>query len=117
MDRIMEKLIMYGINVDEVMARFVDDEELYIECFVSFLSDELFDALGRALESRDFDLAFAHAHTLKGVCANLGLTPLYHSICVVVESLRNGEYADLEQQYMEVCRERDVLLKLLGTEG
>ena len=49
----------------------------------------------------DLDGAFEAAHTLKGVAGNLGLTPLYRSVCAVVEPLRireeRDDYADFYQ--------------------
>lgn len=52
-----------------------------------------------ALESKDYSKAFDCAHTLKGVCGNLGLTPMYEIICRVVEALRTKQPELAKQEY------------------
>lgn len=54
------------------------------------MEDEGFDALSAALEQGDASTAFDRAHALKGVLANLGLTPLFEQVEKIVEPLRAG---------------------------
>ena len=42
---------------------------------LKFLQDDSFPNLKKALEAQDAPTAFRAAHTLKGVCQNLGLMP------------------------------------------
>ena len=56
--------------------------------------DENMQKLGAALANRDYTAAFEAAHTLKGVVGNMGLTPLYEAVCVIVEPLRSRECRD-----------------------
>ena len=69
-------LIDYGVSYPEVMDRFVNDEDFYLECLGEFLYDDNFAGLGESLEAADAAGAFEHAHALKGAAANLGLAPL-----------------------------------------
>ena len=44
---------------------------------LKFLQDDSFPNLKKALEEKDAPTAFRAAHTLKGVCQNLGFDALY----------------------------------------
>lgn len=101
------KLAAYGVDVAETMDRFVGDEELYVSCLHLFFDDENFTALRKALDEKAYGQVFDCAHSLKGVTANLGLTPLFHAICELVESLRNQIYSHVEEQYQAIMEERD----------
>lgn len=60
-----------------------------IEKFVGrFLEDQSFEALCAALEAGNRPEAFRAAHTLKGVCANLGFSRLLSSSERLTEELR-----------------------------
>ena len=49
------------------------------------------EELEQALENKDAKTAFEYAHALKGVYANLALTPLYTPTAELTELLRGGE--------------------------
>ena len=53
-----------------------------------FLDDGTYRELCQAMEQGDRELAFRAAHTLKGVCANLGLEQLRASASCLTETLR-----------------------------
>ena len=53
-----------------------------------FLQDDNYQKLEKALAEDDVENAFIAAHTLKGVCQNLALDPLYEVDVVVTEALR-----------------------------
>ena len=57
--------------------------------------------------------AFECAHTLKGMLANMGLTPLYDIVVRIVEPLRAGETAGLLPACDELLAARDRLNTLL----
>lgn len=100
-----EKLMMlaeWGVNIEETMERFLDDKELYVSMLGRFAEDEEFTQLGNAISTKEYNQAFEYAHSLKGVSANLGLTPLYVAICEIVEPLRNEEYDNLNLLYQAV---------------
>ncbi|VYU72661.1 Hpt domain protein [Eubacterium limosum] len=109
-----DALCAYGVNFNEVMERFVNDEELYYNCLDSFIDDPSFDGLRDALLAKDYETAFDHAHTLKGVAGNLGLSPLLTAVSDIVEPLRKHDYSNLEQQYDAVRTERERLRQVLA---
>jgi len=87
-------LTSYGVDWDEVMERFVQSEELYSECLGMLVEDGNMALLEKALGDGDFSAAFEAAHTLKGVAANMGLTPLFEAVDALVAPLRKNEKID-----------------------
>lgn len=65
-----------GADFDEVMQRL--GSESFIKRFaVKFLDDSSYQMILDGIEAKDAELAFRGAHTLKGVCSNLGFTKLF----------------------------------------
>lgn len=91
----------YGGDYDDTMARFMGNESMYLRILPMLFQDENLGKLDSALRNGDFEAAFAAAHTLKGVTGNLGLSPLYHAVCAMVEALRtrdtSANYSSLYQ--------------------
>lgn len=113
MSVLLDRFTAYGVNPQEVMERFVDDEELYAACLEEFMHDAAFDRLKEALEASDYSAAFDQAHTLKGVAGNLGLTPLYNVICEIVEPLRVSTQQNYDALYTKIAEERDKVAGIL----
>lgn len=57
---------------------------------LKFLADGSYDLLTQSMEEKNYAEAFRAAHTIKGVCQNLGLTKLLNSSSELAEALRNG---------------------------
>lgn len=99
----LEVLKAKGCNVDEGMARCMNNEEFYLKMIDMFFADETkFDALGKALDENNMDDAFEQAHALKGVCANLALTPLEKKLSDITELLRAKESASYGEMYKDI---------------
>ncbi len=107
----------YGGDYDSVMERFMSNEKMYIKIFNMLFQDDNLQKLKSAIECSDFDKAFEAAHTLKGVAANLGLTPYYRTICSIVEPLRSREQRDdypaLYQNILTAYKKVELLRKTL----
>ncbi|MDD2979625.1 MAG: Hpt domain-containing protein [Hespellia sp.] len=114
MGAIFDKLKDYGADVDGALERFIDDKEFYEECVQMFMDEPGFAALGEAIEGKDYKEAFNHAHTLKGVAGNLGLTPMLNDICTIVEALRAEDYSNLADQYADVTTALDTVKGLVA---
>ncbi|MBU5625989.1 Hpt domain-containing protein [Oscillibacter sp. MSJ-2] len=98
------------------MSRFLGNEEMYLRFLHMLFQDDNLQKLGQALERGDLTAAFEAAHTLKGVTGNLGLTPLYEAVCVIVEPLRDRkeqDYAQMYQRIREEFRRADAFLEQL----
>ena len=112
----------YGANYQATMDRFLGNEKMYLRFLELFFQDESLQKLGEALNAGDLTAAFEAAHTLKGVAANMGLTPLYDAVCTIVEPLRSqenrGDYPALYQHIqLEHQRAKDLWTAWKGGES
>lgn len=71
----------------DVIAR-LPSPQLIHRFVLKFLEDSSYAALCSAMESGSQETAFRAAHTLKGVCANLGFARLQESASALTEILR-----------------------------
>ncbi|MCI8833842.1 MAG: Hpt domain-containing protein [Ruminococcus sp.] len=80
-------------DYEGVFARFRGDERIK-KFAVKFLADGSFESLCNTLNAGEYEEAFRAAHTLKGVCQNLGFTGLFQVSDKITEELRNhpGSY-------------------------
>lgn len=108
----LEKLSYWGADVNQALARFLNDEELYKECLQMFKADDNFQQLGSSITDENYEQAFENAHTLKGVAGNLALTPLYTAISEIVESLRCNDCYNLKQQYIHIMEKYEEFKQL-----
>ena len=107
-----EALAQFGANVPEGLERCLNDEAFYLELVEMTLEDDSFSRLSDAVEAGDKKAAFEAAHALKGVAANVSLTPLYTEIAEMTELLRGGKDADYPAYLTRILRLRDALLAL-----
>lgn len=99
----LDELKSKGCNTDEGMARCMNNEDFYLKMVNMFFADSSkFDALGKALEAHDLDDAFEQAHALKGVCANLALTPIQDRVSEITELLRSRSDMDYTDMYRDL---------------
>ena len=84
----IDKLREYGADVEDGLARCMNNEAFYLRMVEKVLKDKGFDELDAAVAEHDTDAAFEAAHKLKGVLVNLALTPIYVPICEMTEKLR-----------------------------
>ena len=84
-----------GGNYDDIVKRF--EKESTAKRFVAkFLSDTTVDDLDLGIKNRSAKDAFFAAHTLKGICINLGFDELYRICSEITESLREKQNADCD---------------------
>lgn len=76
-----------GGSYSDVLARLVDDK-MITKYLNKFTEDTSYRDIFTALENNDYETAFRAAHTLKGICLNLGLENLYKAAYKVTEALR-----------------------------
>lgn len=91
-----QKLAENGADVDGAMRRFMGNEALYSKFLGKFKDDTSYASLIASLDQENFEEAFKCAHTLKGVCANLGLDPLSQSASKITELLRGKEPSEVD---------------------
>lgn len=78
-----------GANYEDVLKRLYN-EGMICRFTLMFLNDDSYPKLEQALKEGNVKEAFRAAHTLKGVCQNLGFTNLYQPTYDLTEVLRTG---------------------------
>lgn len=78
-----------GADYDEVFHR-LPRESMVRKFALMFLNDDSYPKLEQSLKEGNVQEAFRAAHTLKGVCQNLGFTNLYQPAYELTEVLRAG---------------------------
>lgn len=81
-----------GADYQEVLGR-LRSEKLIQKFVLKFLDDSSYALLCSSMDSGDLDTAFRASHTIKGICANLGFTPLGRSSHDLTEALRAQDSA------------------------
>ncbi len=99
-------------DYDDMVDR-LGGEELIQMLALAFLEDNSFQTLEKGMQEEDYDNAFLGAHTLKGVCANLGFTGLFRVSDKLTEELRGGRKPQNDALYEEVKAEYNRTIALL----
>ena len=96
-----------GADYQNTLNRFPN--EAFIKKFVlKFLDDNSYANLKEAIEE-----AFRAAHTLKGVCLNLGFDNLYKASSAITEIFRAGELAGAEEAFEEVEKQYNITVNAI----
>ncbi len=90
-----------GGGYEDVLSRFMS-ERLVQKFVIKFLDDKSFDTLKSSLEIGNYEEAFRAAHTIKGICQNLGFEKLLHSSSSLTEALRNKQYNITDELFLKV---------------
>lgn len=84
-----------GGDYNEVLGR-LRSERLISKFVLKFPDDESYSLLLDSMENGNDAEAFRAAHTIKGMCQNLGFTVLAASSSELTEALRGGDKAKAE---------------------
>lgn len=103
----LDDLIAFGANVDDGLKRCMNNEKFYLNLVESTQDEPKFEALRNAITEGDLDAAFEAAHALKGVMANLAITPLYEPLSELTELLRAKEEADYPTLVEAIMRKQE----------
>lgn len=88
-------------------------EKLIEKFALKFLADDSYSLLEESLASGNYSEAFRAAHTLKGVCLNLGFTKLFEVSDVLTEALRDGQELKDDELFRKVKEERQRTMEIL----
>ena len=93
-----------GADYEDVLKRLY--RESMIRKFVRmFLDDDSYSKLAQSLKDGNVQEAFRAAHTLKGVCQNLGFTNLYQPAYELTELLRTGTLNGSKELFARVTEQ------------
>lgn len=77
-------------DYEDVLGRFAGNKMLVEKFARKFIDDPSYQTLVDSMGKENYEEAFRAAHTLKGVCANLGFTQLFKVSSDLTEELRGG---------------------------
>ncbi len=89
-----------GGSLEDTTGRLASEKNVY-KFLNMFLNDGSYNLLTDSLESGNADEAFRAAHSLKGVCLNLGLGNLFKSSNEFTDALRAGSIPDDYKAYYD----------------
>ena len=106
----IDALREFGADVDDGLARCMNNESFYLMLVRKAAETERLSQLEIQLQAGNLDAAFETAHALKGLYANLSLTPLTKPVSELTERLRNRTdtdhsalLAEAKAQFAKLC--------------
>lgn len=112
---VIDTLAAWGADPESALRRLADDHEFYIHLLKEFIQDPALERLRLALNQKQYQKAFLNAHELKGVAANLSLTPLVQSLSRMVEDLRGQTTPgpEFQEHFIKMTTDLDELRLIL----
>ncbi len=102
-----------GMGYENVLGRLGSDA-IIKKFVIKFLDDASFTGLKEGLKEQDGEKAFRAAHTLKGICLNLGFDTLYKPCAEITEALRGGQITEgCDTLFLEVEKEYNRLTEAI----
>lgn len=98
----IDKLKSFGADVNEGLTRCMNNESFYLMLIGKALDDKRLELLNEQVAAKDLDGAFESAHALKGMYANLSLTPLSKPVIEITELLRSRTDTDYSVLLKEI---------------
>ena len=117
MDRLERFFSSVDSDAKEIIARLGGMPQLVERFLGKFLADESFNRLCAALAAGETKEAFREAHTLKGVCANLGIQSLFVKASAVTELLRAEKLEEARAALPELDAEYHRVVNLMNELG
>ena len=99
---VLENLKNIGCNTKEGLERCLNKEDFYIKLLKMAVSENKVYELKDSIITKDYDKAFAISHTLKGVYANLAITPLFNLLYNITEDLKIKKDKDYTNELNEI---------------
>lgn len=110
---LISELKKWGCDTEGALRRLCSDSELYADLTKEYFSELNLSELEKAVSDKDCKAAFEIAHSIKGVAANLGITPICKPVNEVTDIFRAGSFENCEpliEQIKELKNELDSIL-------
>ena len=112
----IEQLERLGAGTEEGVKRCAGNEAFYLKMIPKALETERYKKLEDYIRSGNLDAAFEEAHALKGILANLALTPILNPVSEMTEFLRNRTDMDYDSLINEMWEKRNSFDNIPGRE-
>lgn len=100
---IKECYTLIGGDYNDVFSR-LSSEKLITKIVKKNIDDTSFNDLKEGLETKNLELAFRGAHTLKGVCLNLGFKQMTAEAIELTEILRSGTFEGTSELFEKLSQ-------------
>lgn len=107
MKKLIEQLRSIDIDVDSVISHLGGNELLYIQLCNKFKNDMSFQLFQKKLLENDYEKAYLHIHTLKGVAANLGFMRLELLCMNIMHNIVDKNFENINQTIIDISQEYD----------
>ena len=104
-----------GGDYEDVLKRLMSEARVQ-KFALMFKKDPSMSQLTQAMDAGDVETAFRAAHTLKGICANLGFKSLFEVSYEMTEALRAGDMEKAKGTLKDVQDALGMLGKELGVD-
>ena len=102
----------YGADVSDGLNRCMNNEAFYLKLVNTVIGDTRGEELEKLIDSGDLAGAFEVAHALKGMYANLSLTPVLKPVVEITELLRARTECDYTELVSEIKKQQEALRSL-----
>jgi HPt (histidine-containing phosphotransfer) domain-containing protein len=102
-----------GVDVKDVVARMGLTEKHLKKYLRKFMDNKEYNKLTLAVEEKDWYNVEWAAHTLKGVCANLGLNNLLSDFQEIVNRVRSDDTECIPDLYHKSAEDYNRVISLL----
>lgn len=116
-DENKKMLLEAGIDFDGIAARIPLKEDFLLKMLGKYPGETCFADLEKAMEAKDYEEAFRHAHNLKGVTGNLEMAELHQATTNLVEKLRAHNYEGVEEDFAEIKEAHEKAVDAIGRLG
>ena len=109
----IDALRAWGADTDSGLRRCMNNEAFYLKLVEKTAGDPTFGQLKEAVKAGDLAHGFELAHALKGVTANLSLTPLETPVIEITELLRSRTETDYGPLLDQIAKEKQKLTDMI----
>lgn len=100
-ENVKDLMIEAGFDYENTVYRFLGNEQMYHKFLKKLLEDTCFAEILEGIARKSASDVFSAAHTLKGVAANLGITPVQQLSSQITEATRDKADADVDFAQIE----------------
>lgn len=104
MREILSNLKEEGCNIEKALERFFYDEELYIQCYGKLFESEEFALLQKRIAAKEKEASLKSTHSLKGVLANLELTPMRSVVLEMETAIKTDSWQEAAIQCEDLIK-------------
>ncbi len=108
----IDALRNYGADVDEGLKRCLNNEAFYLKMVEKAVAGLDTGELKTVLADGNLPRAFEVCHAMKGVLANLSLTPVLEPTAQMTELLRSGTACDYTPYVTQIEERLQILREL-----